>query len=212
MRTQHTNHDDVQVVSPHVSFLVGLHCRGTLPLSTVKCTYTTIPQAATTWASILSKPQWMWGAGNEACLAWGVCTFGGCCAVTHTRMPWFTEMGVNEWGVVVGNEALFCNVKPNTKPNSGHLLGTASPPLHCTHSCCTLAHAIHIHCHWHSGGAPHEQAWTWCALPLSEVVQRWRHCESLCSCWRRTARCDPANCCAIHQLCCSLSCCTISPS
>jgi secernin len=47
--------------------------------STVHCTYLQIPQARRTFAVILSKPRWMWGA----------------------------EMGANEHGVVIGNEAVW---------------------------------------------------------------------------------------------------------
>jgi secernin len=45
----------------------------------VECTYITIPQAEQTFAVILSQPKWMWGA----------------------------EMGANECGVVIGNEAVW---------------------------------------------------------------------------------------------------------
>ena len=45
----------------------------------VKCTYITIPQVSETAAIILSQPYWMWGA----------------------------EMGANEYGVVIGNEAVY---------------------------------------------------------------------------------------------------------
>jgi len=57
----------------------------------VECTYLTIPQVKNTLAVILSKPRWMWGA----------------------------EMGANECGVVIGNQAVW-----TTEPyqNSG-LLG-----------------------------------------------------------------------------------------
>lgn len=56
--------------------------------STVKCTYIEIPQVERTNAVLLSKPFWMWGA----------------------------EMGINEHGLVIGNEAVFSKIPANKEP------------------------------------------------------------------------------------------------
>lgn len=55
--------------------------------TTLKTTYVTLPQATHTYACVLLKPHWIWGA----------------------------EMGWNECGLHIGNEALFTNVKREKK-------------------------------------------------------------------------------------------------
>lgn len=60
-------------------YLLQVPAESHLPGSQVQCTYITIPQVEHTHAVLLSKPFWIWGA----------------------------EMGVNEHGLAIGNEAIF---------------------------------------------------------------------------------------------------------
>ena len=65
---------------PNEAQVLSWHASAAYPVpGTVACTWISIPQVERTHAVLLSRPYWMWGA----------------------------EMGANEHGVVVGNEAVF---------------------------------------------------------------------------------------------------------
>ncbi len=59
-----------------------------VPGSRVQCTYIEVPQVGETYEVLLAKPFWIWGA----------------------------EMGANEHGVAIGNEAVFTKVPYEKKP------------------------------------------------------------------------------------------------
>ena len=65
--------------SPNEAQILEYHAATTNLSGSVNCTYITVPQAEKTHAVLLSRPAWMWGA----------------------------EMGINEFGLCVGNEAVF---------------------------------------------------------------------------------------------------------
>lgn len=69
-------------------FLDWIPARTYQPGESIQCTYINIPQVEKTAAVLLSRPFWMWGA----------------------------EMGINQYGLVIGNEAVFSKVPANKEP------------------------------------------------------------------------------------------------
>ena len=65
--------------SPNEAQVMEYHPRQKHLSGTVNCTYIAIPQVEETYEVLLSRPTWMWGA----------------------------EMGMNEFGLCIGNEAVF---------------------------------------------------------------------------------------------------------
>ncbi len=68
--------------------IVRFPAAGHAPGATVKCTYIEVPQVEQTFEVLLCKPFWIWGA----------------------------EMGANEHGVAIGNEAVFTKVPYDKGP------------------------------------------------------------------------------------------------
>lgn len=73
---------------PHIVVSYPARDIDTAKEPSVKLTYISIPQAAHTYSVVLLKPNWIWGA----------------------------EMGFNEFGLNIGNEAVFTKEKRNTPP------------------------------------------------------------------------------------------------
>lgn len=68
----------------------------TLTVSSItQCTYISVESVPVTYATVLSKPAWMWGA----------------------------EMGANEHGLIIGNEAVWTRLADSEKDSQGKLLG-----------------------------------------------------------------------------------------
>lgn len=65
--------------SPNETQVLEHHPRKAHLSGKINCTYISVPQAEETYEVLLSRPSWMWGA----------------------------EMGVNEFGLCIGNEAVF---------------------------------------------------------------------------------------------------------
>ena len=71
---------------PNEAHILEMHPRKNyLPGDDVHCTYLTIPQVSTTNAILLARPFWIWGG----------------------------EIGANEYGVTIGNEAVFTRIPYN---------------------------------------------------------------------------------------------------
>ncbi|HOL18684.1 MAG TPA: peptidase U34 [Candidatus Hydrogenedens sp.] len=85
----------------------------------LKCTHIVIPQIRETYAILISKPVWMWGA----------------------------EMGTNEFGVTIGNEAVFTNQPYATTGLTGmDLLRLAlERSMNAKQACETIIHFVEVY-------------------------------------------------------------------
>lgn len=94
----------------------------------VRCTWITIPQAARTNAILICRPFWMWGA----------------------------EMGANEHGVVVGNEAVFTRAKYRSRGLTGmDLVRLALERAASAREACEIVVSL-IETHGQGGGCGYE--------------------------------------------------------
>lgn len=98
------------------------------PGAAVKCTYLEIPQVDETYGTLISRPFWMWGA----------------------------EMGTNEHGVTIGNEAVFTNQTYETTGLTGMDLLRLSLERSRTADEATSVLVQLLETHGQGGGCGHE--------------------------------------------------------
>lgn len=98
--------------------------------STLKCTHIEIPQVEETFATLLSRPYWIWGA----------------------------EMGTNEHGVCIGNETVFTKIPNEKKPGliGMDLLRLALERADSAEKACNIIVSL-LEQYGQGGGAMHEK-------------------------------------------------------